>query len=83
MNMLGDIARLAHAHKAEIANGSFGTGFHQAKMITDNAYKIIFFKKPSAEDSKKAATLFIQTLVNNGNRFVGAAPDTLFVFCCW
>lgn len=80
MNMLGDIARLAHSHKADIANGSFGTGFNQAKMITDNAYKIIFFKKPSAEDSKKAASLFIQSLVNNGQNFVGAAPDTLFVF---
>lgn len=80
MAMLTDIARLAAFHKAEVANGSFGTGFNQIKMITDNAYKILFFKKPSAEDSNKAAGMFISALVKHGQNFVGAAPDTLFVF---
>lgn len=80
MKMLSDIARLAAFHKMDIANGSFGTGFNQAKMITDNAYKILFFKKPSEEDSKRAARLFLDALVKHGQSFVGAAPKTLFVF---
>jgi cell wall-associated protease len=80
MNLLGDIARFIAFHKAEIANGSFGTGFNQAKMISDNAYKVLFFKKPSAEDSHKAADMFIKALVKHGQSFVGASPDTLFVF---
>lgn len=80
MKALGDIARFVASHKAEVANGSFGTGFNQAKMITDTAYKVIFFKKPSAEDSNRAASMFISALVKNGQAFVSAAPNTLFVF---
>lgn len=80
MNLLTDIARFVDYHKAEIANGSFGTGFNQAKMITDNAYRIIFFKKPDAVDSDRAAKMFITALINAGKKFVGSAPNTLFVF---
>lgn len=80
MKMLGDIARMAAFHKADVANGSFGTGFKQSKMITDNAFKILFFKKPTEEESDKAAGMFISALVKHGQGFVGAAPETLFVF---
>lgn len=80
MALLADIGRFIAFHKGDIANGSFGTGFNQAKMITDNAYKILFFKKPSEEDSKRAASMFINALVKAGQSFVSAAPNTLFVF---
>ena len=80
MKLLTNIASFAAFHKADVANGSFGTGFKQGKMISDNAYRIIFFKKPTAEDSDRAARLFINALVREGSKFVGAAPDTLFVF---
>jgi cell wall-associated protease len=80
MKMLTDIARFINDHKADIANGSFGTGFNQAKLITDTAYRVIFFKKPTPEDSERAARLFINSLVKAGQDFVGAAPQTLFVF---
>ena len=80
MTLLTDIARFADHHKADVANGSFGTGFKQAKMITDIAYRVIFFKKPEQADSDKAAKMFIQALINAGQKFVAAAPNTLFVF---
>lgn len=80
MTLLSEIGRFVHEHKADVANGSFGTGFNQAKIITDNAFKILFFRKPTEEESKKAAALFINALVSEGSKFVGAAPDTLFVF---
>lgn len=80
MGMLAEIGRFAHSHKADVANGSFGTGFNQAKMITDAAYKVIFFKAPSKEDSDKAARMFITALISAGKNFVNAAPNTLFVF---
>ena len=80
MKMLADIAKFAAGHKADVANGSFGTGFNQSKMITDNAFKIVFFRKPTDEESKRAARMFIDALVKNGQSFVGAAPDMLFVF---
>lgn len=80
MTTLTDIARFVDYHKMDIANGSFGTGFAQAKMITDNAYKLVFFKKPSQADSDKAARLFMDALIKHGQKFVAAAPNTLFVF---
>ena len=80
MALLTNIAAFAAFHKADVANGSFGTGFNQAKMISDNAYRLIFFKKPTEQDSKRAAALFISSLVKEGQKFVAAAPETLFVF---
>lgn len=80
MNMLTNIALFVDSHKADIANGSFGTGFKQGKMISDNAFKVIFFRKPTQEESDKAAGLFISSLVAEGQKFVAAAPNTLFVF---
>jgi subtilisin family serine protease len=80
MKLLAQIASFAASHKAEVANGSFGTGFKQAKMITDNAFKILFFRKPTAEESDKASRMFIEALVSEGQKFVAAAPDILFVF---
>jgi subtilisin family serine protease len=80
MTLLGDIGRFIDSHKIDVVNGSFGTGFKQAKMITDIAYRILFFKKPDAADSDKAARMFIESFVNAGKTFVGAAPNTLFVF---
>lgn len=80
MKLLTSIAEFAAFHKADVANGSFGTGFKQAKMISDNAFRIIFFKKPTEAESNRAAGMFISALVNEGKKFVAAAPDTLFVF---
>lgn len=80
MKLLTDIARFVDYHKVPVANGSFGTGFKQAKMITDNAYRLIFFKKPEPADSDKAARMFISALIAEGKNFVAAAPNTLFVF---
>lgn len=80
MKLLSDIGRFINSHSMDIANGSFGTGFNQAKMITDMAYRVIFFKKPTPEDSEKAARLFINALIKSGKGFVETAPNTLFVF---
>jgi cell wall-associated protease len=80
MKLLTEIGRFVAGHKADVANGSFGTGFKQAKMIGDLAYRAVFFKKPSTEDSDRAAGLFISALVAEGSNFVAAAPSTLFVF---
>jgi cell wall-associated protease len=80
MKLLSDIARFAASHKMDVANGSFGTGFDQAKVITDNAFKIVFFRKPKEEESQKAAKLFINSLVKHGEKMVATAPNMLFVF---
>lgn len=80
MKLLTEISTFIATHEMDIANGSFGTGFTQAKMITDTAFRVIFFRKPTEEESQKAAGLFIGSMVSAGDAFVGAAPKTLFVF---
>jgi cell wall-associated protease len=80
MKMLTEIARFVAFHKTDVANGSFGTGFNQAKMITDNAFRLLFFRAPKEDESNRAARMFIDALVSHGQTFVAAAPNTLFVF---
>jgi cell wall-associated protease len=80
MKLLTSIAKFAAFHKADVANGSFGTGFNQAKMITNTAFKILFFRKPTEEESNKASKMFIDAMVSEGKNFVGSAPSILFVF---
>lgn len=80
MAMLEEIAAYVGNHKADIANGSFGTGFNQSKMITDAMFKLAFQRDPSKEESDKLAKFFVNSLVMEGKNMVDAAPNTLFVF---
>jgi cell wall-associated protease len=80
MALLTEIAKFVDHHKMQVANGSFGTGFEQAKVISDNAFKLVFLRKPSDEESDKAANLFVNALIKKGSDFVAAAPKTVFVF---
>ena len=80
MKLLEEIAAFVGGHQAEVANGSFGTGFNQAKMITDNAFRVVFQKDPTTEESNDLATYFLDQLILAGRQMVGAAPNTLFVF---
>lgn len=80
MNMLEEIALYAHGHKADVANGSFGTGFEQAKMITGLAFKAIFFRDATPAELEEVTRFFMDSLLSEGQRMVKAAPNTLFVF---
>ena len=80
MLLLEEIAYYVGQHKADIANGSFGTGFEQAQMISNALYRVFFFKAPSDEDSYKAASIFMNALLEQGKTMVAQAPNTLFVF---
>lgn len=80
MNLLEEIAVYAHGHKADVANGSFGTGFEQAKMITGVAFKVIFFRDATEAELQEVTLHFMNALITQGQRMVKAAPNTLFVF---
>lgn len=80
MLMLEEIAFYVGQHKADIANGSFGTGFGQAKMITDNLFKAFFFRSPKEEESNMVAKYFVNSLIKQGSKMVDSAKNTLFVF---
>lgn len=80
MKMLEEVALYIHGHKADIANGSFGTGFKQAQMITGMAFKIIFFRDATEAELNEVTTHFMNALITEGSRMMRAAPHTLFVF---
>jgi len=80
MKMLEEVSLFINGHKAEIANGSFGTGFKQAQMITGAAFKIIFFRDATEAELNEVTSHFMNALITEGQRMVRAAPNTLFVF---
>lgn len=80
MKMLEEIAAYVGNHKADIANGSFGTGFNQSKMITNALFKIAFQREATKEESDELAHHFLNSLITQGKMMIDAAPNTLFVF---
>jgi len=87
MKMMTTIATYVGTNGADIANGSFGTGYKQAKMIVAPIYKVINFwrikKLPAAQIEKEIggfAKDFINSMIKYGKNMADAAPKTLFVF---
>ena len=80
VKLLEEIAAYVGGHKADIANGSFGTGFPQAKMITNGMFKLAMGREPSTQEGDDIAKYFLNELIREGRQMVDAAPDTLFVF---
>lgn len=80
MELMDEIAAYVASHKADIANGSFGTGYPQASMIVEVIFKNILRKDPTEEELREATIHFLTALVNRGQEMVALAPETLFVF---
>jgi subtilisin family serine protease len=80
MKMMEEIAAYVGNHGSDVANGSFGTGFNQAKMITNTIFKIIFFRDATDAESNVAAKMFLDSAISEGKKMAAAAPKTLFVF---
>lgn len=80
VKLLEEIAAYVGDHNADVANGSFGTGFAQAKMIAGNLFKIAFQRDATEEELKEVALHFINSMLLEGRKMVQAAPKTLFVF---
>ena len=72
-----EIAAYVDSHGAKVANGSFGTGYPQAKMIAELIGGPL---KLTEEEIVEVAKHFLNTLNKEGVHFVGAARNTLFVF---
>ncbi len=80
MGEMEKIGKYVASHNADVANGSFGTGYEQAAQVVKAVYAQILNKEPSEEEVKDIAVDFLNALVSEGERFVKAAPNTLFVF---
>ncbi|MGE3608059.1 MAG: S8 family serine peptidase [Bacteriovoracaceae bacterium] len=79
MKALAEISRYIASQKADVMNGSFGTGFPQGMMLADKAFKVFFFREATPEELKKATTMLLNSMVAAGPIFVNSAPNTLFV----
>lgn len=80
VKLLVEIGDYVNGHKAEIANGSFGTGYNQAAMIATAICKTILRRDPTEDELREVTLHFMNTLIKEGEHFTNAAPDTLFVF---
>lgn len=81
VKFLVSVGNYVDFHRVDIANGSFGTGYDQAKMIIEKLYILNNFgKKPTEEQLKKYTLYFLECLNTHGEKMVDAARRTLFVF---
>jgi len=78
--MMEEIGYYVDGHKADVANGSFGTGYPQAQQITAMLYKTLFRKDPTPELNHELSLVFLNAAVRENARLVEVAPNTLFVF---
>ena len=76
----GEIGTYVKGAKADVLNGSFGTGFTQIQAVITQLYVTIFKKDPTAEELKKYTDAFFASAVKETEAFTKAAPNTLFVF---
>ena len=79
MTLLTEISSYVAGHKADVANGSFGTGYAQAKMLIQTVAEGLNLKLTD-EEIKKYAVHFINELVANGKKMVAESNDTLWIF---
>lgn len=79
MVLLSKISNYISFHQANVANGSFGTGYKQAKMIIGRISSAMRINL-SPEEIKKYSIYFLDQLILQGKSMVMSSPRTLFVF---
>jgi subtilisin family serine protease len=78
--MLEQIGKYVGMWNADVANGSFGTGYEQAKLIVGQLGKTIVGRELTEAETEEVAKSFLETMVTEAKKFVDASPRTLFVF---
>ncbi len=78
--VLDDVFTYIGDQGVSVVNGSFGTPFEAIKMFSDNAFRVIFFRKPTKEESDKYATVYFNAQLKLLSTPIAEAKDTLFVF---
>ena len=80
MLLLEEVAIYVHQRGSDVANGSFGTGAAQAKMIGGALLKLALGRDATEAELNDVAKHFLTALIEGGQRMVRRAPNTLFVF---
>lgn len=76
----GEIGAYINGHKADVMNGSFGTGYEQMHGVIGQLYETIFKKPATAEALKAYTDHFFKVAIEEAKVFLKTAPNTLFVF---
>jgi cell wall-associated protease len=77
---LGSIGKYVASKKMDVANGSFGTGMNQAKMIVGTLFKVIWMRTAQAEELERYSKFFLAQSLLSAKKMTDAASQTLFVF---
>lgn len=80
MKDMSSVLSYVGAHKAQVANCSFGTGYNQALGMSAKLYLGIFKRMPGAEDLKVLINYFFNVLEAYVSDAFSKAPQTLIVF---
>ena len=76
----GEIGAYINGHKADVMNGSFGTGYEQIKGVIGMLYEGIFRKPATPAELKTYTDHFFTVAIEEAKVFLKTAPKTLFVF---
>jgi subtilisin family serine protease len=78
--MLEQVGQYVAFHRVDIANGSFGIGPNQAKMIINLLFEQFLKRKPDSQEEDEFIKHILGEMLKNQKKMVEAAPHTLFVF---
>jgi cell wall-associated protease len=78
--LLTSVGKYVAAVKGEVANGSFGVSVAAVTPTVENLMKQLLGKDPTPEQVKENAIYLVEQILEQSKTFVGASPNTLFVF---
>ena len=78
--MLTTVGKYTGAVKSEVANGSFGVSMTAVKPIVKQLVKQLTGAEPTDAETDEYAKFFVNEIAKGSKDFVGASPNTLFVF---
>ncbi len=78
--MLTTVGKYTGAVKSEVANGSFGVSMTAVKPIVKQLVKQLTGVEPTDAETDEYAKFFVNEIAKGSKDFVGASPNTLFVF---
>ncbi|MFN8369646.1 MAG: S8 family serine peptidase [Bacteriovoracaceae bacterium] len=78
--VMHEIGAYVNIHKADVANGSFGTGVTQGNAIVTAMFKLLYKREPTEVEAASLVKYFLQESLRSANKLVSSAPNTLFVF---
>lgn len=78
--MLTTTGKYTAAVHADVANGSFGTSVAAVGPVLAGFLKQFLGHEPTAQETHDYAVYFINQIIEDCKEFVGASPNTLFVF---